>query len=333
MPTSVVGRYTEAGRLDRLTLVTDPMSLPAPYQQMAFADELLDRPDELRDAYERDGYLFFRGVLDRAEVDRVAGDLLAALRAEALVEPPADGRQPARWSGRQLDAIDDRSFYEVPYYPELIDTGTTQRFLLRVFGEPVFTFRSLTVRYALPADDRHISLPHQDHFFIRHTAAFRTLWVPLLPIEPAGGALAVAAGSHRAGLRRHEETDVLSYVLKGRRQRGLSLDDVPQPWHTTTYLPGDALLFHSHALHWALPNQSESVRLSMDVRCQPASEPRSWQSRTTLAEQRELRVTAQAIAAAEGMSEELFEKVIIEMMARGVPAERDRMNELASSLR
>ena len=309
------------------------MALPAPYQQMAFADDLLDRPDELWDAYERDGYLFFRGVLERAEVDRVAGALLAAMRAEALVEPPADGRRPARWSGRQLDAIDDRSFYEVPYYPELIDTETTQRFLRRVFGEPVFTFRSLTVRYALPADDRHISLPHQDHFFIRHTAAFRTLWVPLLPIEPAGGALAVAAGSHRAGLRRHEETDVLSYVLKGRRQRGLSLDDVPQPWHTTAYRPGDALVFHSHALHWALPNQSESVRLSVDVRCQPASEPRSWQSRTTLSEQRELRRAAQAIAAAEGMSEDLFEKVIIEMMARGVPAERDRMVALAASLR
>ena len=330
---STVGRYTEAGRLDRLTSVTDPMSLPAPYQQMAFADELLDRPDELGKAYEQDGYLFFRGVLDRAEVDRIAGELLAAMRAEALVKPSADGRQPARWNGRSLDDIDDRSFYEVPYYPELIDTETTQRFLRRVFREPVFTFRSLTVRYALPADDRHISLPHQDHFFIRHTAAFRTLWVPLLPIEPTGGALAVAAGSHSAGLRRHEETDVLSYVLKGRRQRGLSLADVPRPWHTTAYRPGDALLFHSHALHWAVPNESESVRLSVDVRCQPASEPRSWQSRTPLAEQRELRVTAQAIAAAEGMSEDLFEKVIIEMMARGVPAERDRMVALAASLR
>ena len=92
---SVVGRYTEAGRLDRLTSVIDPMSLPAPYQQMAFADELFDRPDELRDAYERDGYLFLRGVLDRAEVDRVAGDLLAAMRAEDLVEPSAR-RPPAR---------------------------------------------------------------------------------------------------------------------------------------------------------------------------------------------------------------------------------------------
>ena len=309
------------------------MSLPSPYRQMTFAEELLDRPDELQASYERDGYLFFRGVLDRAEVERVAGELLEAMRDEDLVEPSADRRQPARWSGRPLDAIDDRPFYEVPYYPKLLDTETTQRFLLHVFGEPVFTFRSLTVRYALPADARHISLPHQDHFFIRHTAAFRTLWVPLLPIEPAGGALAVACGSHRAGLRRHEETDVLSYVLKGRRQRGLPLNEVPQPWHTTTYRPGDALLFHSHTLHWALPNESQSVRLSVDVRCQPASEPRSWQSRTTLPEQRELRRAAQAIAAAEGISEDLFEKVIIEMMAQGVPAERERMIELAAALR
>ena len=70
----------------------------------------------------------------------------------------------------------------------------------------------------------------------------------------------------------------------------------------------------------------------MDVRCQPASEPRSWQSRTPLAEQRELRHAAQAIATAEGMSEDLFEKVIIEMMARGVPAERKPMIDLAARL-
>ncbi|MDE0219619.1 MAG: hypothetical protein OXJ90_10130 [Spirochaetaceae bacterium] len=49
--------------------------------------------------------------------------------------------------------------------------------------------------------------------------------------------------------------------------------------------------------------------------------------------QRELRRDAQAIAAAEGMSEDLFEKVIIEMMAQGVPAERGRMVELAAALR
>ena len=192
VPMSAAGRYTAREPRDRLASVTVPMALPAPYQQMASADELLDRPDELQAAYERDGYLFFRSVLDRAEVDRAAGKLLEAMRAEDLVDPPPDGSRPARWSGRPLDAIDDRGFYEVPYYPDLLDTATTQRFLLRVFGEPVFTFRSLTVRYALPADDRHISLPHQDHFFIRHTAAFRTLWVPLLPIEPAGGALAVS---------------------------------------------------------------------------------------------------------------------------------------------
>ena len=58
--------YTASEPRDRLVSVTVPMALPARYQQMAFADELLDRPVALQNAYERDGYLFFRGMLHRA---------------------------------------------------------------------------------------------------------------------------------------------------------------------------------------------------------------------------------------------------------------------------
>ena len=44
---SAVVRYTEAGRLDRLTSVTDPMSLPAPYQQMS-RDRMVELAASLR---------------------------------------------------------------------------------------------------------------------------------------------------------------------------------------------------------------------------------------------------------------------------------------------
>ena len=47
--------------------------------EVTFADELLDRSDELQAVYERDTYLFFRGVLDRIEVERAADELLAAM--------------------------------------------------------------------------------------------------------------------------------------------------------------------------------------------------------------------------------------------------------------
>ena len=54
--------------------------------------------------------------------------------------------------------------------------------------------------------------------------------------------LAVAEGSHKGGLREHVEQDVYSYVLKGRKQKGLELEDIAEPWLTGAYRPGDVLI-------------------------------------------------------------------------------------------
>ena len=121
-------------------------------------------------------------------------------------------------------------------------------------------------------------------------------------------------------------------MLKGRKQKGVVQEGIAEPWLTTSYAPGDVLVFHSHMLHWALPNRSDRIRLSIDVRCQPVSSPRSWQSESTLLEQRQLRTDAREIAMAEGASDELFEAVVIEMMSRGVPAETDPIRELIADL-
>ena len=49
-------------------------------------------------------------------------------------------------------------------------------------------------------------------------------------------------------------------------------------------------------------------------------------------EQRRLRADAQEIAMSEGADKELFEALIIEMMANGVPAERGPIRELMTEL-
>src|SRR5262249_61587297 len=136
----------------------------------------------------------------------------------------------------------------------------------------------------------HVTPPHQDHFFIRANSEFRTVWIPLMPIDKRVGGLVVAAGSHRGGLREHvEQESVFSYQMKGRKQRGVALDTIAEPWLTTEYLPGDVVVFHSLMLHWALPNTSDRIRLSLDARCQPARTPRTWQAETSILEQRQFR--------------------------------------------
>ncbi len=299
------------------------------YGQLEVANDLLGDTDGLDEAFERLGYLFFRGVLDAGEVGAVRSDFVAELGRQGFVAPGAS--RPV-WAGKSLEELDDDRLYELDYYPKLLDTDTTRAFAESVFGGPVFMFRGCTIRYTTPHDAKHGSPPHQDHFYIRHTPDFRTLWIPLMEVDTSVGGLAVAEGSHKRGLREHDELDVYSYVLKGRKQKGVVQETISEPWLTTDYRVGDVIVFHSHMLHWALPNTSDVIRLSIDVRCQPASSPRSWQAETSVTDQRRLRADAQEIATAEGADEELFEALTIEMMANGIPAERGRIRELMARL-
>jgi ectoine hydroxylase-related dioxygenase (phytanoyl-CoA dioxygenase family) len=140
--------------------------------------------------------------------------------------------------------------------------------------------------------------------------------------EDVGG-LALASGSHKQGLREHRvQENVYSYQMKGRKQSGVALADISEPWLTTDYQPGDVLVFHSLMLHWALPNCSDRVRLSLDARCQPKTMPRTWQAEKTIPELRQYRQDVKRLASAQGASEELFEAVVIEMMKRGLSANR-----------
>jgi hypothetical protein len=88
------------------------------------------------------------------------------------------------------------------------------------------------------------------------------------------------------------------------------------------YRPGDILVFHSMMLHWALPDRSDCVRLSLDARCQRRCTPPSWQAEKTIPEQRQYRLDVKRIATEESASEALFEAVVIEIMKRAVSRTR-----------
>ena len=84
------------------------------------------------------------------------------------------------------------------------------------------------------------------------------------------GGLSVLSGSHRAGVY-----PVKSALGAG----GLGIDTAPLEadglyWVGGDYEIGDALFFHSHAVHKAMPNQtSDRIRLSVDYRYQGVSKP------------------------------------------------------------
>lgn len=293
------------------------------------ANEYLDDAARLDTLLNDEGYLFFRNGLDRDEVAQVKADMVRVLQAQGIVK--AHETEPI-WTGQSLDALEDNGLYALESCAVLCE-GSAKKIADTVFGGPAFMFKGPTLRYSLPADAAHVTPAHQDSFFIRANDQFRTLWMPLMDIDETVGGLVIASGSHKSGLREHvERDDVFSYVLKGRKQKGVPLDEIAPPWLTADYHPGDVLVFHHLTLHWALPNTSDRVRLSIDTRAQPASTPRTFQMTRTIPQQRGYRVQVQELAMQQGASQPLFEAVVIEMMKRDLDPTSVNVQEVMNDL-
>jgi ectoine hydroxylase-related dioxygenase (phytanoyl-CoA dioxygenase family) len=86
-------------------------------------------------------------------------------------------------------------------------------------------------------------------------------WLPLVPCPPELGGLALAPGTHRAGLLPHE----------GEHGEAGIRTSLGARWATGELEPGDVVLFHGLTVHCALLNTTQDrVRLSCDYRFGPA---------------------------------------------------------------
>jgi hypothetical protein len=238
------------------------------------ANALLDRPRELRDRFEEDGFLFFRGLLPADEILPVRRGILSCCRgagwlsddgadalegradpSKACVEP-----EPAFLAVyREVQKLE--RFHALAHHRALLDVVEA------VLGEPALPHPNKIARLSFPHNVRHTTPPHQDFPFIQGTAETFTTWIPLGDIPRSLGGLMVDAGTHRAGLYEY-------HLSLGAGGMGIDPASLPDRWHTADYLIGDVLMFHSHLVHRALPNSTaDRLRLSVDFRYQARSQP------------------------------------------------------------
>lgn len=93
-----------------------------------------------------------------------------------------------------------------------------------------------------------------------------TVWFLLVDATEEMGCLSVVPGSHRGGLLTHcgGRTGPLEVPQKlFDRERAIAM-----PMHR-----GSALFMHRRTLHSSLPNKSDRVRQSFDLRYQPVGQP------------------------------------------------------------
>jgi ectoine hydroxylase-related dioxygenase (phytanoyl-CoA dioxygenase family) len=119
----------------------------------------------------------------------------------------------------------------------------------------------------LPAPSFAPTPPHQDYIYIQGTHQFWTLWFPLGDAPVKLGNLSILRGSHREPV-----LDVVAARGAGGKESILCGKDYE--WVQGDYACGDIVTFPSHTVHKGLPNQlGDRVRLSCDLRYQPADEP------------------------------------------------------------
>ncbi len=240
--------------------------------------ELLTDPPALRRRLQEEGYLFLRGALDGGEVMGAREEVFQRMVEVGEIKPPAIAGIPTGTSRRQ-ELVGNlgpfwKSVSEGPRLRQVTHGVRLNHVLDEVFGEPTVAHDFMWLRSV--ATSRSYGLHFDAPYFTRFSDRVCTVWVPLGDIPSDHGALVVVEGSNRYsdliaelnGSAFRKEPPMIDTVCFARQRSARLL--------TTHFRPGDIVVFGMYTMHGSLDNCSPEgrVRLSCDVRYQPAAEPR-----------------------------------------------------------
>jgi Phytanoyl-CoA dioxygenase (PhyH) len=252
---------------------------------------LLGNPPALRERAQVDGYLFFKQLLPAEDLLRLHADMLDIVARYGWLKPSADGQdridldalnqvpveQMRTDIGVSLAAYEDvqrlESLHQLPHHPRLLalyrtlfnqemDWELGQEIARDVLVHPRHIARMITGHHAMVPTP-----PHQDFPLVQGTDSTWTCWFPLADCPRSLGSLTVLRGSHRAGCLPIQRA-------QGAGSIAAQLCSGENDWVEGDFTAGDVLTFPSLTVHKALPCQDKDyLRLSLDVRYQPLSEP------------------------------------------------------------
>jgi hypothetical protein len=229
------------------------------------SNDLIGDQAALKAAWERDGYWFFRDVLDKqaiAELRQIYMDYLGEL---GVADP---GDPEARHNGADLSVmpkmVNETAMNERRVDRVLHGDPRIAAFFRRLFGCEPFWVPFTVHRQVPPAQDRsspRLEFIHQDGTY-NDGLSFLICWIPLAEITRDVGGLALVEGVHRRGsLHRKGGMKILPIA---------EADIEPERWRSTHYRPGDVLLMDLNTPHSGITNHSDRFRLSVDTRIMPS---------------------------------------------------------------
>ena len=213
----------------------------------------LTNTQQLKESYDRDGYVFIPGFLSEDEMQEL-NDKLASYMQNVV-----PGLPPQR--AVYLDPNDPDSLVQLfymdqydPYCAHLLNNSKFRRLAELLLNEQV-TPQNLEF-FNKPARVGKPTPPHQDNYYFMLTPpAAVTLWLALEDVDAENGCVRYVKGSHRHGMRPHGRTKTVGF------SQGMTDFGTPDDWAAEVAFParpGDLLVHHSMTVHWADGNRSPS---------------------------------------------------------------------------
>jgi hypothetical protein len=239
-------------------------------QELKTHNHLLGDKAALDQAWESDGYWFFRDVLDKGAVAKLRRVYTDELEKLGVIDPVGDAstERSVVYNGGSLESYPSRMepIQKLqPWRPFVREPGV-DGFFRKLFGEAPFWVPVVEYRATPPQQDPakpRFDAIHQDGPY-SPGIPFRICWFPLAEITPDTGGMAITEGLTEQ-TNRHP-------TIKGSNQM-IPLDDLPDDcWRHTTFQAGDVLLVNLWTPHSGITNLSDRFRLSMDHRVMGISE-------------------------------------------------------------
>ena len=220
---------------------------------------LLNDDDALRQRWADDGCLYFRGIMSPELMAWAEQHYREELAKEGLIdladEAPILIAEPSK-TWRPCDRIGTTVWHEIIKEPRLV------AILRTLFGAepawlPIVAHRSGYPSGPLKDGEYIFAGQHQDAFFNEGMNS-TICWMPIRDVKDMdAGTFALAPGTHHRGVL-HDPAHPTYKIPDG----AIAEDE----WRSAAYRVGDVVIFRDDTAHTALPNLSNEIRLSLDIR-------------------------------------------------------------------
>ena len=249
-----------------------------------------------RQAFDEQGYLLVRGVLDEEDfaplhriissaIDQRAKELYDKGKISSLYEDLSfyhrltqilrESQKGPLLSWNWNKEVFSREVYELVTHPKILDI------IGSLIGPEITVNGDYWIRFKMPTGGESVFPWHQDSIYyngnvdpgeqvtLSEESQILTVWIPMVDVDERNGCLQVISGSHKRGLRpaHHDEN-----------RRLVPMEDI-ESWGEVQNVHmkvGDVLVFGNLTFHRSLENTSEDIRWSIDLRYSPTDSPLEW---------------------------------------------------------